>query len=131
MFSAFVIAAVQAPAMTLSGYWTNESRTVVVLVAPCAATAFCGTVQSASDKARADARRGGTANLIGTELLHEFVQVAPGRWKGTLFVPDLRKRTKAEIIQLESDRLRIRGCAVGQILCKSQLWIRSARPEVD
>lgn len=128
MFSAFVIAAVQVPATTLSGYWTNESRTVVVLVAPCAATAFCGTVQSASDKAQADARRGGTANLIGTELLHEFVQVGTARWRGTLFVPDLNKRTKAEIIQVDPDRLRIRGCAVGRIVCRSQLWTRAQTP---
>jgi len=115
MLAAFVIAAVQVPATTLSGYWTNESRTVVVLVAPCAPSAFCGTVYSASDKAQADARRGGTANLIGTELLHEFVQVGTARWRGTLFVPDVHKKTKADIVLLDSNQLRVRGCALGRM----------------
>lgn len=113
---------------TLSGYWTNESRSVVVLVAPCGVSAFCGTVRSASAKAQADARRGGTANLIGAELLHEFVQVGPDRWKGKLFVPDMRKRSEAEIIQLTSDQLRIKGCAIGRMICKSQAWTRVEAP---
>ena len=123
MFASFATA-IQIATATLLGYWSNESESVVVLIAPCGATGFCGTVQSASDKAQADARRGGTANLIGAELLHEFVQVGPGRWRGILFVPDLRERSKAEIVLLDRGRLRVRGCAVGRILCKSQIWSR-------
>jgi len=36
----------------------------------------------------------------------------------------MRKKTKAEIVKLDSDRLRVRGCAVGRILCKSQIWTK-------
>ena len=116
------------PATNFSGYWTNEAHSVVVLLAPCGAVEFCGTVESASEKAQADARRGGTANLIGTELLHGLEQVGVSRWRGTLFVPDLHKRSKAEIVQLDPDRLRIRGCAVGRMLCKTQIWVRTDAP---
>ena len=119
-----ILTAVQLAISTLPGFWTNESRSVVVLIAPCGSSGFCGTVQSASEKAQADARRAGTPNLVGTEIMHQFVEIRPGRWSGILFVPDMRKKTKAEIVKLDSDRLRVRGCAVGRILCKSQIWTK-------
>ena len=118
------ILAPNASSAPLLGSWTNESGSVVVLIAPCGDDMLCGTVQSASEKARTDARRGGTPELVGTELLHEFVPSGTGRWKGTLFVPDVNKRSKAEIEQLDDNRLRVRGCAVGRILCRSQIWSR-------
>lgn len=108
----------------LLGSWTNEPGTVVVQINPCGEGAVCGTVTSASEKAKSDAKRGGTSNLIGAELLRNFIPAGPSRWRGTLFVPDLNKRSKAEIVQLDENRLRVRGCAVGRLLCKSQVWTR-------
>lgn len=115
----------QAAPDPLVGYWTNRSGSVVVLIAPCGDGAWCGTVQYASDKARMDAARGGTPNLVGTELMHKFVEVAPGRWKGSLFVPDLKTHPKAELSLLDDSRLNVRGCAVGRLLCKSETWTRT------
>jgi uncharacterized protein (DUF2147 family) len=51
----------------------------------------CGTVVWANDKAKADSPRGGTRNLVGTELFREFREVSPKVWKGRVFVPDLNK----------------------------------------
>jgi uncharacterized protein (DUF2147 family) len=110
----------------LAGSWTNTAGTVVVLIAPCAEGGWCGTVQWASEKAKADAARAGTATLVGAEILHRFVPAGGKRWKGRLFVPDLRQRSKAEIRLVEPDRLRVRGCAVGGLICRSQLWTRTA-----
>ena len=124
MLAVLLAVAVQASNANLLGYWTNESGSVVVLIAPCGTDAVCGTVKWASEKARADAQRGGTMSLIGTSLLTDFVPGARGRWRGTLFVPDLNKRSKAELERLDDDRIRIRGCAVGRLICKSQVWVR-------
>jgi len=123
-----VAAAAQATDSSLAGSWTNQSGSVIVLIAPCGQDAWCGTVQSASVRAQADAARGGTPNLVGTQILRNFRLVAPNRWKGSLFVPDLNKRSKAELIELDPGRIRIRGCAVGHLFCKSQLWVRTALP---
>ena len=128
MLGVLLAAAVQAPDDGLAGYWTNDRQSVVVLIARCGENRWCGTVQSASEKAQADAARGGTGTLVGTELMHEFAPVAPHRWKGILFVPDLDRRSKAELIQTSPDRIRVRGCAVGRLLCKSQLWLRTESP---
>ena len=118
--------AVQAADASLAGSWTNESGSVVVLIAPCGEDAWCGTVESASAKAQANAARGGTPNLVGAVILRHFRAAGPNRWKGSLFVPDLNRRSKAELVRLGPDRIRVRGCAVGGLFCRSQLWVRTA-----
>lgn len=109
------------------GLWRNPQGTVIVSVAPCG-QALCGVVQWASDSAKADARRGGTEPLVGTEVLSEFTPKAPGRWRGRLFVPDLNQRPKAEMRLVEPDQLKVTVCGVAGLLCKSQLWTREAQP---
>jgi uncharacterized protein (DUF2147 family) len=118
----------QDAAGPLAGYWTNQARSVVIAIAPCSGVGWCGTVVWASDEAAADARRGGTASLPGTQLLHGFVAIAPDRWKGLVFVPDMRSKSTAELRQLTVDRLMIRGCTLGGLLCKSQVWTRTDAP---
>jgi uncharacterized protein (DUF2147 family) len=118
-------AAAQPTEPSLAGSWTNESGSVTVLIAPCGEDSWCGTVQSASAKAQADAARGGTPGLVGTQLLRNFRAAGPHRWKGVLFVPDLNQRSKAELIELGPDRIMVRGCAIGGLLCKSQVWHRT------
>jgi uncharacterized protein (DUF2147 family) len=120
--SALLVA--QAAGAGLAGYWTNERRSVVVLISDCVDDAMCGTVTSASERAKADAQRGGTQQLVGTQLMRGFVATGASRWKGHLFVPDLNKTSKAEIELLDESRLRVRGCAVGRLLCRSQTWSR-------
>src|SRR4029079_18872344 len=95
-----------------------------VRIAVCG-DAWCGTVQWASDKAAADAAHAGTTTLVGTEILHRFVPVGENRWRGRIFVPDLNKRSTAELQVLEADKLQVRGCARGRLLCKTQFWTRA------
>ena len=109
---------------SIDGNWTSPSGNVVVTIAPCG-SAMCGRVSWASDRAKADARQGGTDPLIGTELMTDFTARSDGRWKGRLFVPDLNRRSRAELRLVDADRIKISGCMVGRILCKSQLWVRS------
>lgn len=109
---------------TLEGHWRNPSGTVIIAIAPCG-EALCGRVEWASDKAQADARRGGTDPLVGVELLSGFVPSGEGRWKGRLFVPDLNKRSKAKLRQLGPDQVKVTGCAIGRLVCKSEVWART------
>jgi uncharacterized protein (DUF2147 family) len=105
------------------GRWENPGRSVIIAIAPCG-NEHCGIVEWASEKAEADARRGGTDPLVGAQLLSGLHSRSPGRWTGKLFIPDLNKRSKADLRWLGPDRLKVTGCAVGGILCKSQLWTR-------
>jgi uncharacterized protein (DUF2147 family) len=97
---------------------------VVIAIAPCG-EALCGRVKWASDKAQADARKGGTDPLVGAELMSGFVPKSEGRWKGRLFVPDLNKRSKVELRQLSHDQVKVTGCAIGGLICKSEVWTRT------
>ena len=110
------------------GTWANPSGSVIVEIAACGDSQLCGRVSWASDKAKADARKHGTDPLIGTELMHNFVPRGTDRWTGMLFVPDLKRTSKADLQQLAPDRIKIRGCAVGRALCKSQIWTRTQAP---
>src|SRR4051812_41904450 len=72
----------------LYGVWRNPKNSVHVQFQACG-QATCGVVVWASPKAQADARKGGTQNLVGTQLLRNFTMVKPGLWRGRVFVPDL------------------------------------------
>lgn len=110
------------------GHWRNPQGTVIVSIAPCG-EALCGVVRWASEAAKADARRGGTDPLVGTEVLSQFRAKAPGRWRGRLFVPDLNKRPKAEMQLLGPDQLKVTVCGAIGLVCKWQLWTRVEQPE--
>ena len=100
---------------------------MIIEIRPCA-EAICGRVEWASDKAQADARKGGTDPLIGVELLTGFEPKGDGRWKGQLFIPDLNKRSRAELRRLGPDHVKVTGCTLGRLVCKSEVWTRMQTP---
>ena len=125
-----IIAQSPAPA-TPVGHWINPAGTVIVEIAECEAAALCGWVRWASDDAVADARAAGTATLIGTELFNRFLENGEGRWRGRLFVPDLRKRHAAELRLTKDGRLKVVGCAAAGLICRTQLWTRTETRNVE
>ncbi|MEO7411499.1 MAG: DUF2147 domain-containing protein [Sphingomicrobium sp.] len=118
------LAAIIAADPSVEGRWKNPSGRVVVLIEACGA-ALCGSVVSAADSAKADARRGGTTNLVGTQLMSGFKPAGPGKWRGRMFVPDINHRSKAELQLVGTNQLKVTGCMVARMICKSQLWSRA------
>jgi uncharacterized protein (DUF2147 family) len=114
-------AAAQEP--SLFGAWRNPKNTVHVEIRPCAQGA-CGYVVWASEKAKRDAREGGTPNLVGLQLFREFTQRKNGVWQGKVFVPDVNRTFTGTAEPIDSQRLRAKGCLVANVLCKSQVWTR-------
>lgn len=111
--------------VTIEGDWANASNSVVVHVEPCA-DALCGYVSWASQSAQDNASRAGTAQLVGTQIMRNFVSIGPDRWRGTLFVPDMRRTTRAKLIRRGPDELAIIGCELGGLICKKQTWHRAS-----
>lgn len=109
---------------TIEGDWANASNTVVVRVEPCA-DALCGYVTWASQAAQDDAFRAGTVRLVGTQLMNNFVPTGPDRWRGSLFVPDMRRTTRARLIRTGPDELAVVGCELAGLICKKQIWHRT------
>ena len=101
----------------------NPSNSVHVRIHPCGKSR-CGTVVWANEKAKADSARGGTPNLVGTELFREFTEVSPKVWKGKVFVPDLNKVLTGTGTVKDQNTIVARGCLFAGIGCKSQTWTR-------
>ncbi len=120
---AALLASAASPPDGIEGVWRNPHNSVHIRYEPCGKGAICGTVVWASDKAIADARRGGTENLIGTPIFRNLYRNGPNRWKGSVFVPDIRK-TFSGTVTIDGDQMIGRGCLVLGVGCKSQTWSR-------
>ncbi len=128
LFAAIALAVVtpDEPA-AIAGYWTNPKETVAIRLAPCG-HALCGRVIWASPSAMDDARRGGTADLVGTEIMRDMVAGQPGEWHGRIFVPDLNQTARAKLRLMGPNEIRVTGCRMGGLVCKTQIWRRLEDP---
>lgn len=122
-------AAVAAPAGAASagglpaGLWVGPHNDVAVRTGACGQR-LCGWVVWADPTARTNARNGGVDHLLGTELLQDYAADGGNAWSGTVFVPDMGRSFSSRIEQVAPDRLRIRGCMLGGLICRSQTWTR-------
>jgi uncharacterized protein (DUF2147 family) len=105
------------------GVWRNPKDTVHVEIKRCGDDA-CGYVIWANAKAQADARKGGTQNLIGLQLLRDFAPEKNGDWRGKVFVPDLNMTFSGTAQFVDTTTLRATGCLLAKVLCKTQVWRR-------
>jgi uncharacterized protein (DUF2147 family) len=121
--AAFAGAAVAAHADALEGHWANPKRTTMVKVSRCDGGAYCAVVVKASAKAQANARKGGTAHFIGTEIL----RVSPagnGQFKGKAFDPESNMHVAATVRMVGPGVMELRGCAFLGMICESQRWTK-------
>jgi uncharacterized protein (DUF2147 family) len=105
------------------GEWVNPKHTLAVRTAPCG-DEVCGTIVAATREALQDAKDAGVNQLIGTQLLRGYRKTGEGRWSGTVFVPDMGRSFSSHIVALSPNTLRISGCILGGLICKSQDWTR-------
>jgi uncharacterized protein (DUF2147 family) len=107
----------------VAGEWRNEKNTVHIRTQPCG-DQVCGTVSWANEKAEADARRGGTQQLRGTQIFRGFRAVGDGSYKGRVFVPDLNATFSGRLTVTADDKLLGKGCLIGGFFCKTTTWTR-------
>lgn len=124
MAAPFVWAPAAAETRTpVNSEWRNPGKSVQVRIDNCG-NALCGTVTWASPKAIADARRGGTQNLVGTRLFRDLLPAGEGKWKGKVFVPDIRKTFSGTLTFADRNTMVGKGCVLFGVICKSQSWSR-------
>lgn len=123
---ALVPAAGQAqggPADQIMGTWINPRGTVKVETG-LGGVNLCGKVVWAAPAAEADARDSGIAELVGTELLRDYRTMGNGRYQGSVYIPDMGRTFYSTIAQQNPQSIRISGCILGGLICKSQDWHR-------
>lgn len=119
------IAQSSAPAAPQSnhGIWIGPHNNVKVETGDCGGN-LCGWIVWAAPDAEQDAREGGVAKLVGTELLQNFRRTGDSKWEGRVFVPDMGRTFYSTITRLDPASLKISGCILGGLICKSQIWHR-------
>jgi uncharacterized protein (DUF2147 family) len=120
---ALATAPASASAQAIEGQWTNYKKNVVVQVERCGA-AYCGRVVQASAKAREKARKGGTPNLVGTQILTGLKPIGGGRFRGRAFVPKRNIHATATVRQISDNVMQVQGCVVAGLLCDNEKWTR-------
>ena len=111
-------------ASPIEGKWRNPKDSVVVEVAPCGGGAWCGTVARASAKFKAGARKGGTANVVGSKLLTGLKPDGKGGYKGRAYIPKYRVHATATVRSAGANTMIVKGCALAGLACKEQRWTR-------
>ena len=108
---------------TVEGVWHNPKNSVAVRTGACG-DRLCGWVVRATDEAQGDARDGGTPRLIGTAIMREYRPNGRNTWAGQVFVPDMGHSFGSTMKLVDANTISVKGCLIGGILCKSQIWRR-------
>lgn len=111
------------PGTDLDGKWRNTRNTVHLRLAPCG-DAVCGTVVWANDEAESHARKGTGKGIVGVQLLSGLRQRPDGSWRGQVFVPAVNSRGSATVTHVSDRTVRVSGCMLAGIVCKTQHWHR-------
>ncbi len=119
---AAVLAATTAGAEGVFGVWqtqaTDDGRYLQVETKPCAddSSKVCGAIVGAFGGARADS--------VGKPMIWDMVPDGPNTWDdGRIWKPDEDKIYDAGM-KLQGDVLKVSGCILGGLICKSQKWPR-------
>lgn len=126
VFAAFaaLLTLASAPAQAADmGVWRNPKDNVRVAIRSCG-DSTCGVVVYASAKAEADARKSGYTTLVGQQLLRDFEPTGHGNMRGKVFVPTLKVTLSGTAEFIDSRTMKAKGCVLGGMLCKSQIWTR-------
>lgn len=118
-----VAAAPPVAASDLQDEWRNTNNTVHLRVKPCG-EALCGTVTWATEEQRASARKGSGKDLVGSVLLRDLKRASDGSWRGKVFLPAINANASATLTQVNPQMLRVSGCTLLGLACKSQHWHR-------
>ncbi len=124
---AFCAAMTAVPASAQSpveGLWRNPSGTAIIAIAPCG-KALCGKVAWASERGQREVVAH-APKVVGTTVLTNLRQRGD-RWAGTLYIPDDNITVSARLQVLGARQLKLTGCAVMGLFCRSQVWNRIDR----
>jgi uncharacterized protein (DUF2147 family) len=118
-------AAQPPPRAPIEGQWKNPIGSAIIAIAPCG-DVLCGKVVWASARGQREASTS-TSHVVGTVVLTDLTPTRD-RWTGTLFIPDDNVHVAARLQLLGSHQLKLTGCAVAGLLCRSQIWTRADGP---
>jgi uncharacterized protein (DUF2147 family) len=119
------------------GTWTTEDAKARVRITHCGGAALCGAItwlkepidpetgQPKTDRHNADAAQRNRA-LVGTQILLGMKPSdTPGRWEGHVYNAEDGKVYTGYLTMQGPAALKLEGCILGGLICKSQIWTRA------
>ena|SRR4249919_164788 len=119
------LSAAQSAPAPIEGMWKNPSASAIINIQPCG-TSYCGKVVWASTKGQREVAKN-APQLIGTTVL-SGLRSDGNRWTGVLYSPDDNIHVSAKLQLISARQLKLTGCALAGLLCRSQVWTRSDGP---
>lgn len=120
----------EAQAQAVTGAWsTGKAR---VRIADCGG-ALCANVTALNEpndetgKPKTDKNNANASlrarRIVGISILSGMRAAGDNTWKGSIYNPEDGK-TYAASMSLQGSSLRVQGCALGGLICKTQVWSR-------
>ncbi|GMG81186.1 DUF2147 domain-containing protein [Paralimibaculum aggregatum] len=110
------------PGAGVEGVWSTEPRSsgayLEIEIAPCngAPERRCGTIVGA--------HAGADPGFVGNPIITGMAPDGPGRWRdGEIIRPGSGTRYSSSL-EVEGDRLKVKGCAVAGLFCGESVWVR-------
>ncbi len=102
------------------GIWQtqpDDGAFAFVRIVPCGA-AVCGTItRSFNEQGEYDSPN------LGRQIVIDMVPQGDGSYRGQVWRPSNDKIYTGNMT-MDGDRLRLRGCVLGGLICASQTWVR-------
>lgn len=104
----------------LTGLWntekSDEGAWLTVDIQPCG-DRLCGTI--------VEAHEAKDASIVGTEMIKGMKKKSDTAYsKGKIYAPDTKKWYKSKM-KLKDGSLKVSGCILGGVICRSQTWTRA------
>ena len=125
LVACLALSAAQSPPAPIEGLWKNPTGTAIIAIRPCG-PALCGKVVWASAGGQREVARN-APRLLGTTVL-SGLRFAHNRWTGILYSPDDNIHVSAKLQLLNNRDLKLTGCVLAGLLCRSQVWTRNDQP---
>ena len=126
--------AASAIAADATGLWSTRDARAQVRISPCGGD-LCGTIvrlaepndpatgQPKTDKNNSDpARR--TRPLVGSQVLINMRPNGSAKWTGQIYDAENGRTVSGSITLTGGNALKLEGCALGGMVCRSQTWMR-------
>lgn len=109
----------------VDGVWKTEpdktGAYLNVSIGACGSK-ICGTIKSAFDASGSEDK---SYASLGKKMIWDMVPEGGGTYdKGQIWDPDRNENFGSKMTLDGSDKLNVKGCAAGGLLCQTQTWTR-------
>ena len=123
LLGAFILFSTSAFAANVNGVWRTQATKdgyILVKISACGSK-YCGTIIKAiNEKGKNNTKY----KFLGKRMIWAMEDKGNGTLKnGKIFAPD-SEQTFSSTMQLKGNKLTVKGCALGGLICRGQTWTR-------